>query len=255
MTFGAGSLFASDDSGTVFRIDPSSFTQEASNVISTVAIEKLEFGEDLVYVIDNNNVLYALNVSDLSQEGASINLSSSVSSVEFGVNTLYLGEDNGSIDLLTRSDLINAQNNSIDNVYSINNSGKTVRFFGNIDMAGNEVINSPSISSRHYKREISSINRESKALLNAHPIKFRYKNGTHDHGSEPHFGLIAEELSQVLPEAVAYNKSHAPYGIKYTEILPLLLDIIQEQRQQLEQHNEQLYAQQDQIHDLYRLIG
>jgi hypothetical protein len=43
------------------------------------------------------------------------------------------------------------------------------------------------------------------------------------------YGLIAEEVAEVYPDMVAYDKDGAPYTVKYQYLAPMLLNELQKQ--------------------------
>jgi hypothetical protein len=47
-------------------------------------------------------------------------------------------------------------------------------------------------------------------------------------------GLIAQQIQEVLPEAVTYNEEEDTYRLSYTEVIPLLVESIKEQQTQIE---------------------
>jgi hypothetical protein len=47
-------------------------------------------------------------------------------------------------------------------------------------------------------------------------------------------GLIAQQIQEVLPEAVTYNEEEDTYRLSYTEVIPLLVESIKEQQSQIE---------------------
>jgi hypothetical protein len=48
-------------------------------------------------------------------------------------------------------------------------------------------------------------------------------------------GLIAQQIQEVLPEAVNYNEDEDIYRLSYTEVIPLLVEAIKEQQAQIEE--------------------
>ncbi len=54
------------------------------------------------------------------------------------------------------------------------------------------------------------------------PVSFRYKQAFADGSTPVQYGLIAEEVEQVLPELVAYDEHGDPATVKY-HVLPSLL--------------------------------
>lgn len=60
------------------------------------------------------------------------------------------------------------------------------------------------------------------ALARLRPVSFRYKQPFADGSTPVQYGLIAEEVEQVLPELVAYDDEGEPATVKY-HVLPSLL--------------------------------
>lgn len=60
------------------------------------------------------------------------------------------------------------------------------------------------------------------ALARLRPVSFRYKQPFADGSTPVQYGLIAEEVEQVLPELVAYDEKGEPATVKY-HVLPSLL--------------------------------
>jgi ubiquinone biosynthesis protein UbiJ len=53
-------------------------------------------------------------------------------------------------------------------------------------------------------------------------------------------GLIAQQIQEVLPEAITYNEEEDIYRLSYTEIIPLLIESIKEQQTQIEELKSRL---------------
>ncbi len=97
-------------------------------------------------------------------------------------------------------------------------------------------------SSRRTKREIRDIADASDRLLDLRPVTFRYKA----HGAEApiRYGLIAEEVAEVLPELVVYDDGGQPETVLYHLLAPMLLNELQEARRMLEDQQRVLDEQQ-----------
>ncbi len=77
-------------------------------------------------------------------------------------------------------------------------------------------------STRRSKENIEDLGGEGLLLQQLRPVQFRYRHAFAD-GSKPiQFGLIAEEVEQVLPELVSYDQDGQPGTVKY-HVLPSLL--------------------------------
>jgi hypothetical protein len=85
-------------------------------------------------------------------------------------------------------------------------------------------------SSRRYKQDIERMGDTSERLYRLRPVKFRYIK-TDEQGKRPvQFGLIAEEVADVLPELVYRDADGRVEGVRYDELAPMLLNEIQHQK-------------------------
>jgi Chaperone of endosialidase len=109
-----------------------------------------------------------------------------------------------------------------------------------------------TLSSARYKRDIEAIASRSEGLLKLRPVTFSYKEDT---AAAPHYGLIAEEVATVYPELVTRNAEGDVQTVKYHELIPMLLNELQRQRQSLERQEQALQRQQQELADLRALVG
>jgi trimeric autotransporter adhesin len=120
---------------------------------------------------------------------------------------------------------------------------------GNVQTGGTVVVTSSgqlgvASSSRRYKEDIQPLGDASERLYSLHPVKFRYIKPD-EQGEKPvQFGLIAEEVAEVLPEVVYRNAEGKVEGVRYDELTPLLVNEVQERKQQLTEMREQNRAMQ-----------
>jgi DNA repair exonuclease SbcCD ATPase subunit len=89
----------------------------------------------------------------------------------------------------------------------------------------------------------------SERLLELRPVQFRYKKPNADGGRPIQYGLIAEEVAQVLPELVVNNKDGQPETVAYHLLPAMLLNELQKEHAKNEQHARQLKAQEQRIQD------
>lgn len=54
------------------------------------------------------------------------------------------------------------------------------------------------------------------------------------------FGFVAQDLEKVVPEAVVYDEETDVYGINYMEMVPLLVEALKEQQEQIEELEKRL---------------
>jgi trimeric autotransporter adhesin len=76
-------------------------------------------------------------------------------------------------------------------------------------------------SSRRFKQDIKPMNTASEAVLALKPVSFRYKS---DSTNTPQFGLIAEQVADVIPELVVRDKEGKPYSVRYDQVNAMLLN-------------------------------
>src|SRR5262249_36390225 len=92
-------------------------------------------------------------------------------------------------------------------------------------------------SSARYKQDIHAIGAHNQGLFQLRPVSFRYKQDT---TAQKHYGLIAEEVDKVYPELVVRDRDGAIETVQYHELIPLLLNEVQHQHQELGAQARQL---------------
>ena len=88
-------------------------------------------------------------------------------------------------------------------------------------------------SSERFKKNISTMETASEAILSLRPVTFHYKTDTE---GTPQFGLIAEEVAKVNPALVLPDKEGKPYTVRYDAVNAMLLnEFLKEHRKNQEQ--------------------
>jgi hypothetical protein len=87
-----------------------------------------------------------------------------------------------------------------------------------------------TLSSARYKQDIAPMGTQSEKLLRLQPVTFAYKD---DSKGTTHYGLIAEEVAAVYPELVTQTATGEVQAVRYQELIPMLLNELQRQRQEL----------------------
>jgi len=72
----------------------------------------------------------------------------------------------------------------------------------------------------------------SEKVLDLRPVTFAYKD---DSKGTTHYGLIAEQVATVYPELVTRTATGEVQTVKYQELIPMLLNELQRQRQEFQQ--------------------
>ncbi|MGA9206508.1 MAG: tail fiber domain-containing protein [Terriglobales bacterium] len=104
-------------------------------------------------------------------------------------------------------------------------------------------------SSRRFKHQIADIGAESDLLMKLRPVAFYYKP-EFDEAQTRQYGLVAEEVAQVAPQLVVYDKDGAPQTVRYHFVNAMLLNAVQKQQRLLEEQRTTIGKQESRIQDL-----
>ena len=85
-------------------------------------------------------------------------------------------------------------------------------------------------SSVRYKQDIAPMAARSAGVHALRPVTFVYKG---DAAGATHYGLVAEEVQVVYPELVTRTATGEVQAVKYLELIPMLLNELQRQQQEL----------------------
>ncbi len=165
-----------------------------------------------------------------------------------GTNNIAIGDGAGSA-LTTSSNNIHIGNSGLlgdSNIIRIGTAGThTATFISGIRGATTGIPNALTVlidgngqlgtisSSKRYKENIEKIDRTwlLERFARIIPVTFSYKQ---DPESRRTFGMIAEELSDVMPELVIRDKDGNPETIAYHLFTPLLIAVIQNLTERIE---------------------
>jgi len=112
-------------------------------------------------------------------------------------------------------------------------------------------------SDRNMKENIREISYGLEALMSLNPVSFRWKDNSCRLGTGNNLGFVAQDLEQIIPDVVVHSytsdeeiqlarkeKGIEPeretYGVKYTELIPVLVKAIQEQQGLIEKMQQQI---------------
>jgi Chaperone of endosialidase len=102
-------------------------------------------------------------------------------------------------------------------------------------------------SSTRFKQDIQNMGQASSALMRLRPVVFRYKPQYADGNPGLHYGLLAEEVANVYPNMVQYDRDGKPFTVLYNELPTLLLNELQKQQQVMEKQQMMMEQQQKEI--------
>jgi hypothetical protein len=88
-------------------------------------------------------------------------------------------------------------------------------------------------SSARFKEEIRDLDDQSAELMRLRPVSFRYKREGAGPSTES-WGLIAEEVAEILPGLVGLDEEGEPMTVRYHLLPTLLLNEIQRQRREID---------------------
>ena len=127
-------------------------------------------------------------------------------------------------------------------------SNATGTFSSDVCISGDQ-LGLCSASSARFKREVRPLGDLHQALSALTPVSFRYKEefaGIDD--PMLHYGLIAEQVSEIFPSLVTRDEAGRPHTVRYDLLAPLLLGEIQRQDEELTDLR-QLLAKRDRRYD------
>lgn len=124
--------------------------------------------------------------------------------------------------------------------------GLSIETSGNVTISGNLTTtgenNCFSTSDKRLKQDVNTITKASETVNKLRPVTFRWNdravelNGVKN-TKRNNFGVIAQELEEVLPELV--HPIHSKYkGVDYEQLIPLLLANIQELNETVKNQGE-----------------
>ena len=112
-----------------------------------------------------------------------------------------------------------------DMMYDLGKNGRVWREMWTVDLM--------LASDRRYKKDIEPITNSTNILMSLRPVQYRMI-----HNNEKKIGLIAQEVEEVLPDAVSRGNM---MGVDYIQMIPLLIKTIQEQQEDIELLKRRLY--------------
>ncbi len=110
------------------------------------------------------------------------------------------------------------------------------------------------VSSRRFKEQIEDMGDSTSPLMKLRPVTFLYKSEYSKGDRTLQYGLIAEEVAEIYPELVAYDKDGQPYTVRYQHLAPMLLNEVQKQYRRAEEQTKIAESQQGRIESQQREI-
>ena len=124
----------------------------------------------------------------------------------------------------------------------INIANPTYSLQVNGTLAGNSAY--INLSDQRYKTDIQPIGNAVQKLMHLRGVQFNWKNnmpGFRNPDNQMHTGFIAQEVEQVLPQAVTTADDRLKTkAIAYNELIPVLVEVIKQQQVQTVQLQKQI---------------
>jgi hypothetical protein len=88
------------------------------------------------------------------------------------------------------------------------------------------------------KNKISDIDNALESILKLETLKFNWKYDSELENKKAYFGLNAQNVQEILPELIDVGRDDMQtLGVKYTELIPVLVKAIQELNEKLDKNN------------------
>ena len=111
-------------------------------------------------------------------------------------------------------------------------------------------------SDLRFKKNIKTIDSPIDKINNIRGVSFEWKRSEYQDKGLPegeHYGVIAQEIEQVLPEIVKEGPN-GDKAVSYTELVPILTEAIKEQQKQLEEQQRQVEYLLQRVESLERFV-
>jgi hypothetical protein len=125
-------------------------------------------------------------------------------------------------------------------------------------------------SDKNQKENIQNISYGLDAVMNLKPISFRWKDKSCNVGTGTNLGFIAQDLEKVIPDVVVHSITSLEeienarnekgielepetYGVKYSELIPVMVKAMQEQQEIIESQQSQIDLLWNEIIELKKI--
>lgn len=209
---------------------------DASGTLTTTGIGNLTYTGSTLSITGGGSVTIPSSADDLGNHIATTNLNMNGKDIG-NVVTLTTSGNTTLGGNLTVSNTTTIGGNLIshnilplfDNSY---NFGSSSNRFKEI-FCSNSTINT---SDERLKKNIADLNYGLSTIQKLRPVSFNWKE--EDNGTR--LGFIAQELEKVIPEVVYKEDNESYLGVRYSEIIPILVKGIQEQQSLIEKQSEEI---------------
>ena len=110
---------------------------------------------------------------------------------------------------------------------------------GGVGVSGDLFVGSSvtELSAGELKENISSIDSAMDKVMALNGVEFTWK---HDRESKKEYGLLAENVADVVPNLASFDTDSNPSGVKYSKVVALLIEGMKQQQQEINELRSQL---------------
>jgi len=248
-TFDNESIHLKNNRSILFKSDPtsiggfSSSIVDLSGVLNLLGSNGISIGESIIDPKININTQGHVGIGGTASSIAGVAVKSNtcrfVDNFDRISLTISLGTDESDeIGLFSNNDIL----------ISPDRGDGQVRIDGRL-----EVETPIGPSDQRLKKDIAELSSGLDIITALRPVSYRYI----DRDNQTNIGLIAQEVEKVIP-SITSNLSRSAEdgtplkGIKYQELIPVLIKAMQEQQEIIEQQQKQLDAQKKSIANIIR---
>jgi hypothetical protein len=148
---------------------------------------------------------------------------------------LFYSQGEGETLRLTDNNGVHVHIESFDSVFRLVNSPWTFEFFRATQSGDVYATHFHETSDAKLKTNVTQINNALDKVLQLNGVSFNWNNAFIDKGlpAGRDYGVIAQEVQAILPEAVSDGPNGAK-AVAYTKMIPFLIEAIKEQQKQIE---------------------
>ncbi|HEX4645819.1 MAG TPA: tail fiber domain-containing protein, partial [Verrucomicrobiae bacterium] len=229
--------YGQNSGGEISLIGPTAFVFLQNGYSPFIQLNNAGWSRSLIFLDANNHMRVGADGDPLS------------------LNEKLMWENDGLYDIgITNSnrprDLFLARNAVIGGSVGVGvaNPAYTLQVNGSVAGVGPYL----NLSDARYKENVATITNALAKVVALRGVSFNWRQGeknSYAFDDSPQLGVIAQEVKQVLPEAVS-RASNGDYSVAYGEIVPVLLQAIKEQQVDLGKMNKALQAKDAEVQTL-----
>ncbi len=130
-----------------------------------------------------------------------------------------------------------------------NVGANTFRISGATEIGGNVAWTNHSDKRLKKNIELLSLENNLSKIMQLNGVRYEWK----EYNNNLNLGFIAQDVVDIVPEAVRYDEENDIYSMEYTAIIPILVEGMKEQQEEIEQLKALIEQQQVQISTLIEL--